>query len=160
MFWPNPERKVRNKQPGSWNLSRITPQYLCRLLPYHCNFPTIAISLQFPAYCHITAISLHKVIRGVKFSILLHCSIFLDLSCRTDLGRNDILYYAEQRLACHPCRKRWLIFSHTMGKSGDGVFIIIFIRGSSLAVCLMPRNIKYILFFLPHFVSSGCGCWM
>jgi hypothetical protein len=114
----------------------------------------------FPDYCHITAISLHKVIRGVKFSILLHCSIFLDLSCTTDFGRNDILYYAEQRLACHPCRKRWLIFSHTMGQSEDGVFIIILIRGSSLAACSIPRNIKYTLFFLPHFVSSGCGCWM
>lgn len=82
----------------------------------------------------------------------------LDLTCRMDLGRNDILYYEEQAIACHPCRKRWLIlvFSHTMRQSGDGVFIIILIRGGSLAACFIPRNMTYTLFFLAHFVSSGC----
>jgi len=39
----------------------------------------------FPVYCHITAIPPHKVIRWVKFSILLHCSMSLDLFRRTDL---------------------------------------------------------------------------
>jgi hypothetical protein len=114
----------------------------------------------FPDYCHITAISPHKVIRGVKFSILLHYSMPLDLPCRTDLGRNDILYYGEQRLACHPCRKLWLIFSHTIEQSGGGVFIIFLIRGRSLAACSIPRSITYTLFLLAHFVSSGCRCRM
>lgn len=57
----------------------------------------------FRLYCYITAVSPHNVIRGVKFSVLLHCSL-MSVASRFILWDESWSkqYYVLRRTTCQP----------------------------------------------------------
>lgn len=109
----------------------------------------------FPIYCLITAISPHKAIRGVKFSILLYSSMPLDVSCRTELWSKRYFVLHGTTSSLSSLQEALInIFPHRETMWGWRV-IIILNRGGSLIACSTPRKKKYVSF------SSRvifCGC--